>query len=394
MMSEEIEPEAKTSPVEVKIDFLAQVPSLLLQANRNLGLKAQHAMCVKWLALVTNAKLDGAAPGKKEFTMIPMTGPGEFLDRDIRLHADTPASILLVFQALFPFLAFAGNAKGEPITLTIMGGTNVMFSLSYEYIDQVVLPMLELLGVPKVERKLECRGWSHGAVQIGSIKFRFTPLAPGQSLDTSLWPKSTESDPVKQIDITIIVPRSVREPLKASLKFELGLVFPGVETSIVVDEDSRHPARLYTLLVAHTTNGFRFGRDWLYDKTVKGKTSDVIATNMAQKVVDELDSEIRKGGCVDEYLQDQLVVFQALAKGRTVIFDSPNKEETDLDEIFDRTNEPFGNGNLHTRTAKWVVGQLLPQVRWFDKGRICEGVGYTCKSTLSTENSLSAAKLE
>jgi RNA 3'-terminal phosphate cyclase (ATP) len=351
-------------------------------------------MCVRWLALLTQAKLDGSAPGRKEFTMIPKTGPGEYLDRNIRLHADTPASILLVFQALFPFLVFAGNVNGEPITLTIMGGTNVMFSLSYDYIDQVVLPMLELLGVPKVERKLECRGWSHGGLQIGSIKFKFIPLAPGQSLDASLWPKSTNPDSIKRIDITIVVPRNIREPLKAGLKFELDLVFPGVETRIVVDEDSRHPARLYTLLVAHTANGFRFGRDWLYDKTVKGKSIDDIATKMAQKVVDELDSEIRKGGCVDEYLQDQLVVFQALAKGRTAISDSSNEGEADLDEIFDRTDEPFGNGSLHTRTAKWVVSQLLPQMKWLDKGRVCEGVGYACKPNSSIENSMSALKLE
>ena len=351
-------------------------------------------MSVRWLANATHAELTGSGAGSKEFTMIPKLGPGEFHDRNIRIHADTPASILLVFQALFPFLVFAGDANGEPITLTIMGGTNVMFSLSYDYIDQVVLPSLELLGVPKVERILEYRGWSHGRLQIGSIKFKFTPLAPNQVLDASLWPKSTDSDSVKRIDITIVVPRELREPLKVSLKFELDLVFPGVETCIVVDEDSRHPARLYTLLVAHTANGFRFGRDWLYDKRVKGKSIDSLATEIEQKVVDELDTEFRKGGCVDEYLQDQLVVFQALAKGRSVIFNSSNAGDADLDEIFDRTDEPFGNGSLHTRTAKWVVSQLLPRVKWLDKGCVCEGVGYTCKSNSSIENSRSALTLE
>ena len=107
--------------------------------------------------------------------------------------------------------------------------------------------------------------------QIGSIKFKFTPLDPGQSLDASLWPKSTDPDLVKRIDITMVVPHDIRDYLKASLKFELDLVFPGIETYIVVDEDSRHPARLYTLLVAHTANGFRFGRDWLYDKNCERK---------------------------------------------------------------------------------------------------------------------------
>jgi RNA 3'-terminal phosphate cyclase (ATP) len=351
-------------------------------------------MCVRWLAHVTQADLTGSAIGSKEFTMIPKLGPGEFCDRNIRIHADTAASILLVYQALFPFLIFAGDANGEPITLTIMGGTNVMFSLSYDYIDQVVLPSLELFGVPKVERKLEYRGWSHGARQIGIIKFKFTPLAPNQSLDASLWPKPTDPGSVQRIDITMVVPRELRDHLKASLKFELELVFPDVETCVLVDEDSRHPARLYTLLVAHTANGYRFGRDWLYDKKVKGQSMDDLATEIAQKVVDELDTEVRKGGCVDEYLQDQLVIFQALAKGRSVIFDSSNDGDADLEEIFDRTDEPFGNGSLHTRSAKWVVSQLLPQVKWLNKGRVCDGVGWTCGSTSSLERTLNDLTLK
>jgi RNA 3'-terminal phosphate cyclase (ATP) len=351
-------------------------------------------MCVRWLAQATHADLTGSALGSKEFTLIPKLEPGQFRDRNIRIHADTAASILLVFQALFPFLIFAGDANGEPVTLTIMGGTNVMFSLSYDYIDQVVLPSLELFGVPKVERKLEYRGWSHGARQIGSIKFKFTPLGPDQSLDMSLWPQSSDPGSVQRIDITMVVPREVKDNLKSSLKFELDLVFPGIETRLLVDEDSRHPARLYTLLVAHTVNGFRFGRDWLYDKTVKGKSIDSLATEIAQKVVDELDAEVRKGGCVDEYLQDQLVIFQALAKGRSIISDSSDIPNVDLDDIFDRTDEPFGNGSLHTRSAKWVVSQLLPQVKWLDKGRVCEGVGFTCKSISPIENSLGELTLK
>ena len=81
-----------------------------------------------------------------------------------------------------------------------------------------------------------------------------------------------------------------------------------------------------------------------------------------------------------------IVIFQALAKGRSVIVDSSGNGDTELDEIFDRTDEPFGNGSLHTRSAKWVVSQLLPQVKWFDKGRVCEGLGWTCRSTSSLES--------
>ena len=57
---------------------------------------------------------------------------------------------------------------------------------------------------------------------------------------------------------------------------------------------------MYALLVAHTSMGLRFGRDWLYDEKSKNKTVDDLSTKIAQKVVDELDVEVRKGGLVDE----------------------------------------------------------------------------------------------
>ena len=72
----------------------------------------------------------------------------------------------------------------------------------------------------------------------------------------------------------------------------------------------------------------------------------------------------------------------------------PMMESADLDEIFDRTDEPFGNGSLHTRSAKWVVSQLLPQVKWLDKGRVCEGVGWTCRPSSPLESSLNDLALK
>jgi len=44
------------------------------------------------------------------------------------------------------------------------------------------------------------------------------------------------------------------------------------------------------------------------------------------------------------------------------------------------TSVPFGDGSMHTKTARWVVSQMLPEVRWYDDGRICEGVGWFART--------------
>lgn len=317
--------------------------------------------------------MTGCEVGSKSFEFRAKLSPANLVNRNIKIEAESAASILLVFQSILPFLLFARTGHGSAITVTIQGGTNINFSLSFEYLDQVLLPALERFGI-KVERKLEYRGWSHGSTQIGSAKFQITPLAPGQTLKAPEWPK--ERGAIARIDVSIIAPKDLQEPLKKSLEFELDLVFPAVDSRFLLVEDSRHKTRIYTLLVAHTTTGLRLGHDWLYNKKTKEKDTDEIATEIAQKVVDGLDTEIRKGGTVDEYLQDQLIVFQALAEGRSSVPGSIEAATSEKEQV-DRTDEPFGEGSTHTTTARWVTCQLLPKTKWIDNGRLCEGVGFS-----------------
>lgn len=331
------------------------------------------------LAQATNAEITGVSVGSNSFTFKPRLSPVEISNRNIHVKAESAASVLLVFQAVLPFLIFAGDEKDTPISVTIQGGTNISFSLSFEYLDQILLPALERFGV-EVERKLESRGWSHGTPQIGSAKFVISPFRPGQTLKGPAWPEETGS--VTKIDVSIIVPKELQDPLRNALLFELSLIFPDVENEFVIAEDSQHKARIHTLLVAHTSTGLRFGRDWLYDGKTKDKLPDELSTEISQRVVGELDAEVRKGGVIDEHLQDQLVVFQALVEGRSCISGSPLESGTKSRQ--DKTDEPFGDGSLHTTTARWVTSQFLP-VNWFNEGRVCEGAAW------KTDNSIDEA---
>jgi RNA 3'-terminal phosphate cyclase (ATP) len=341
------------------------------------GLKAQHVSSLQYLAEATSAEVTGCSVGSSTFEFRPKLSPAGLVNRNIRIKAESAASILLVFQSIFPFLLFAGNDSDSPITVTIQGGTNISFSLSFEYLDQVLLPALEKFGV-RVERKLELRGWSHGSRQLGSIRFQFFPIPVGQTLKAPEWP--AERGTVAEIAISIVVPRSVTNALKNSLLSRLNLVFPGIESYFQVVEDSRHDARLYTLLVAHTSTGLRFGRDWLYDGKSRGKTPEELGTEISLKVINDLKRELEKGGLVDEYLQDQLVVFQALAAGPSSLPETASALSSDSTRV-DRTDEPFGDGSTHATTARWVASELLPRARWIDKGRICEGVGWRTSPT-------------
>lgn len=210
-----------------------------------------------------------------------------------------------------------------------------------------------------------------GHRQIGSAIFKINPLPPGQMLENPGWP--TEQGKITHIDVTIITPAFLHETLVRSFQFEIDLVFPGVDIHFKPVEESRHPTRMYALLVAHTTTGLRFGRDWLFDEKSKGMDGDQLSTRIAQKIVDELDVDIRKGGNVDEHLQDQLLIFQALANRQSVPTVTEALQFTVSNAI---TSQPFGEGSLHATTARWVISQILSEVKWYDNGRECAGVGW------------------
>lgn len=117
-------------------DMQIQAPSSVswLTNYARIELKSQHVTSIAWLAKATGADVVGLEVGSKTLEFRPTRGPGDLLERRIKIRAESPAaSSLLVLQAVLPFLVFAGNDSNEPIKLEISGGTNVSFSLSYEY---------------------------------------------------------------------------------------------------------------------------------------------------------------------------------------------------------------------------------------------------------------------
>ena len=299
----------------------------------------------------------------------------------------TPGAITLVFQAILPFLVFHSPASSHdvprPIHITIKGGTNVSNAPSYDYVCQVLLPMLSLVGLPNIEARLDSRGWSTGRPEMGSITFEITPLAASTSLMAFTL---TDRGAITGIRATVLAPRQAEKDIQRELRKALRSTLPDIKDVELSFEDSRHHNRLYILLVAKTANGMRLGRDYLYDRRISSYSH--AAGQMARQVVDELAEEIEHGGCVDVWLRDQLIVFQALS--------SSVAESTAQSEADERTNDSgregrskstvFGGNSsrakgsemsLHAQTAWWVCQRMLGVNAGSDDGIDgCDGIGF------------------
>jgi RNA 3'-terminal phosphate cyclase (ATP) len=330
------------------------------------GLKAQHLTCVQWLGAACNARLSGVGLKSREITFTPSKNrdgeAGRNKGGEVRISQNTVGSIMLVLQAILPYLLFSGAGGSGKLHVTISGGTNVSNSPSFEYVSEVLLPMLTLIGVPRISCRLHARGWSQGHTRIGSATFVVTPI--GGALPAF---DLTDRGDIVGVKAVIIAPRTSEWEWRE----ELGVMFekrgerffgsdttPDLEISF---EDSQHEKRYYLLLVATASTGVKLGRDWLYDRAVRpGKTERIIPT-MVKKVSDDLLAEIGHGRCVDEFSRDQLVVFQALAEGRSRVAGG-------------RRGEVRVEPSLHAKTAMWVAQEILGTE--FDADGGCVGVGF------------------
>ncbi|MCJ1356832.1 MAG: hypothetical protein MMC33_006828 [Icmadophila ericetorum] len=364
------------------------------------GLKGSHLVGTEWLARAMGAETEGMVlrsrtllfrpgmvevrNGQEEGLGVEADGKGKakqwwekgtnesvwedvyeearLVRRKTYLQQSTPGAIFLVLQAILPFVLFcsqpSSTVDGEsvPLRVTIEGGTNCFASLSYEYAEQVLFPMLELkLGVGPIKMTLHQRGWSMGNTDVGSVTFDITPFRTGYVLPAFAF---TDRGELNKIHVSIMASTpEVRKMIKERVLEILESQYEGVEILFPVFEDSKHNKRLYLLLVAETSNWYRLGRDWLFDQTTKNRKDDDIVETLVKKVTRDLAVELAHGGCVDEFMQDQLVVFQALVEG---------KSEIDLGESAE-------NGSLHTQTARWVAEEVLG-TRF--KKASCTGVGF------------------
>ncbi|KAL7934213.1 RNA 3'-terminal phosphate cyclase domain-containing protein [Trichoderma chlorosporum] len=362
------------------------------------GLKNQHVAAIQWLAQVTEADVEGLSVGSKAVRFTPRRPPTELFQRNISIRTESgAASTMLVLQAMLPFLLFASSDTNEPVIVELSGGTNVAFSPSYEYFDQVLAPTLEERFGVHIERGLRGRGWSLGPLSRGSIWLKLYPIPKGEKLKYVPPPPYSipASFEVTSVDVSIITPMHSHKRLQETVVDDIGVLWPSAEINFKVVEDSCSDSRWSVLLVARSADGIRWAKDVLTSAPKNIKGYDRFIALLCKKLCKDLYEEVTLGGQVDEHLQDQLVCFQALCDGPSSFprGDEPANESLDgsLGPLSDamgqlnvgegrmrreKTAEPFGHGSTHAKTARWVVGELLPRAEFYNKGDLVKGVGF------------------
>ena len=301
------------------------------------GLRPQHLTAVKAMASITAGKVVGAELGSTSLSFEPQRiVPGSY-----SLDVGTAGSTSLVLQGMIPALLFAKDGSRVVIT----GGTHVPWSPCFHYMVEVFLPALKRLGGVL---QLEIKRWGWYPKGGGEVIASISPSAELKGIDLTRRGKLQGACVLSAVSN---LPMSIaeRQGDQALKRFSdhgdevpqielLNGPSPGTGTVVFIRGRFENVAAGFTSL----------GK--------KGKPAEKVADNACSDFFEFVASMV----AVDDHLADQIVLYMALAKGRSSLI--------------------AGRITRHLATNMWVIEQFLPvrfQVDEEAGGVSVEGVGFS-----------------
>ena len=261
------------------------------------GLRPQHLMAVQATARLCGAAVEGAELDSHTLTFRPQMPPQasiyEFDVASNTLHGSA-GSVTLIWQTLvWPLLFADGSSR-----VTLRGGTHVMFSPPFQYLDYVWRPNIVRFGLPEDSLRLTLEAW--GWVQGGQGQFTAVINEP----ITQLTAVRFTPQPVESVQGEAVVTNlPVHIPHRMSRRADNLLRQRGFLAAVqTLRLRSVHPGAMTFLWVAQA--GFA-------SLGVKGLSSEMVAETAVRDFVDYANTNT----AVDPHLADQLLLPMALAKG-------------------------------------------------------------------------------
>ncbi|KAH8420442.1 hypothetical protein KR009_010330 [Drosophila setifemur] len=283
-----------------------------IRANRpKPGLSHQHLHGVNLLRDVANADVVGNTMFSTELQFSPRTILGDVY----RVETRTAASITLIYQMALPVLLFAGR----PSRVDAIGGTNVSMAPPVEYMQEVLLPNLKRFGAP-----FELKALYYGFYPRGNGRCQLE-VQPVEKLTAGQIVEFGQLDAVQGVAFCAgRLPRAIALDMQQTAQREIHRLFPHQECSIEVLKHPTEKARdngAGILMTATTSQGCVLGSAQIGEKKIDGHV-------LGSDASCQLAEYVRKEICVDEHMQDQLIIYMALASGCSKIRTGPLTKHT------------------------------------------------------------------
>lgn len=276
-----------------------------IRKNRpNPGLKQQHLKALETAAKICSARVSGLFPGSSELVFAPVEIKGGKYNIDI----GTAGSITLLLQCIMPALPFAK----EKVELTIIGGTDVAWSPTIDYLQNVTLKALEQFGyagsVTLKERGYYPRGGGKVSAVFEPCKlhgFHFQKIEEDKRAKERLADKEGLKGGQSQKEMIMGISHSSNLPAHVPSR--------QAEAARSLLLEAGHASRIdiRSCEFLSTGSGITLWTGY-YGESVLGKKG-LPAEKVGRRAAEKIIAELRTGAAVDIHLADQLIPYMALA---------------------------------------------------------------------------------
>jgi RNA 3'-terminal phosphate cyclase (ATP) len=335
------------------------------------------------MAEFASAEVVGNLPASRHMTFTPHVtsrADTEPLPSELDITVEGSASIFLI--AMLPYLLFerlAAGSYGFPsrfsdtsdLRLTIRAGTLCVKAPSILYLQQVLLPTFELIGITSEHLRLEPeheQGWhTENKKYPGKMIARIKPLA--KPLPAFVLEHRGE---LRSIRLTGHAPRHAMVRFEEILRAETQDAFHSASSSIelIVDVLASDPDDQYHLLIAATTESPRAYLGWeevypqsdVFPRDLEGDVQE-IALLLARSCIRAMWSELRRGNAVDEHTEDILVFYQSVAQGFSSLVAVDNERpvsgvNAEAVALKSGSEYEWQSSTLHRETSWWIVEEM------------------------------------
>ena len=258
-----------------------------IRKNRKVsGLRPQHVTAIKILQKISNAKVIGGEIGSTELKFIPNDIKSLELAEDI----GTAGSISLILQVLIPVIA----VSKKKFKLKIKGGTDVLWSPSFDYTQYVLREAFSKMGI-NFSLELSKRGYyPKGGGEV------ILQVSSSNVNSISLTKRKTKS-----IKLLCTFSKLLREDIENKVKkIKEKLIESNFSVDITIKNEDAIDSGASLLIYSIDENSI-IGIDALFDK--KTKEFDF-----------NLNKFIDNSLGVDEKLADMLVALASLGDKKTI----------------------------------------------------------------------------
>jgi len=259
------------------------------------GLRPQHLMGIQVVGDFCQAETKGLEESSLEVEF----NPKKLKLYDKKIDIGTAGSISLLLQTITPLLVFAK----KPVTLEISGGTETRWAPPIQYIQYVTYPILNSIGT-----NLSLEIVKHGYYPKGGGKV-VVQSKTAKKIDPLICSERGEIKSIFVHSVCGCLPEHIAERQGRSALRTIQYHYPKIKASMSYKSvESLSPGSSVTCYAICEKS--ILGGNFLGERGLRAEI-------VGQKGGEELIQSLKSNAALDKYMSDQILVYLALAKGKS-----------------------------------------------------------------------------